>query len=262
MNTPRWITQFEENARLSRDLKLPDDPCTLPDAIRIPLAKSLAVFQLGESGGGTRLRRYAKKTAPMESFRGYQRALDLFIAEEQGHSDLLGQVVDHLGGARLVRQWSNSVFRSLRVLVNLEFNIQVLLTAELIAEVYYGTLHLRCTDPVVRFMARKILRDEMMHLRFQRDFLSERVGSFSARGRRLWEAQFRMIHKITSWVVAWDHRACLRAIGSSPAEFRRASAGSMERFMRRFERSLEGKDQTPAPGAVSRLESLAGPGMR
>ena len=260
MNTQYWITHFEANSRHA--LKLPDGPCALPDAVRLPLARSLAVFQLGESGGGTRLRRYARKIAPMERFRGYQRALDLFVAEEQGHSELLGRVVDHLGGTRLARQWSNSVFRSLRVLVNLEFNIQVLLTAELIAEVYYGTLHLRCEDPVVRAMARKILRDEMKHLRFQREFLSERAGTFSDVQRRLWEAQFRVIHMVTSWVVAWDHRACLLAIGSSPAKFRRASADAMGRFMRRFRASVADMPRVCDLPAPSQLEIFAKDGFR
>lgn len=238
MNTSFWIQHFDANAFRSRALRLPASPCTLPDRIRGPLMASLAVFQLGESGGGTRLRRYARATAPVESLRGYQRAVDLFIAEEQGHAELLGRVLDHLGGSRLSKQWTNSIFRRLRVLVNLEFNIQVLLTAELIAEVYYGTLLLRVNDEVVRVMSRKILADEMRHLAFQRDFLSDRLAQFSPAGLRWWLRQFRFIHLCTTLVVAWDHRRCLRAIGTSPRLFIQRAVTARSHFERRLSRRV------------------------
>ena len=68
MNTPYWINHYEANTRLNDMMKLPDEPCMLPEAIRAPIARSLAVFQLGESGGGTRLKRYAKVIAPLTQF--------------------------------------------------------------------------------------------------------------------------------------------------------------------------------------------------
>lgn len=244
MNTQLWIQHFEDNAVRSQALRLPAAPCTLPDRIRGPLMASLAVFQLGESGGGTRLRRYARATAPIASLRGYQRAIDLFIAEEQGHAELLGRVLDHLGGSRLTKQWTNSVFRRLRVLVNLEFNIQVLLTAELIAEVYYGTLLLRVNDDAVRVMSRKILADEMRHLAFQRDFLSDRLAQFSPSRLRWWLRQFRFIHHCTALVVAWDHRHFLHAIGMSPRLFMRRAVTACTHFERRLLRQVEAVNDT------------------
>jgi hypothetical protein len=86
MNTPYWIHHYEANTRLNDTMKLPAGPCELPEAIREPIARSLAVFQLGESGGGTRWKRYAKVIAPLAQFAGYQRAIDLFVAEEQSHA--------------------------------------------------------------------------------------------------------------------------------------------------------------------------------
>ena len=155
MNTQHWINHFEANTRLNRDLQLSTAPCELPDHVRTALAHSIAIFQLGESGGGTRLRRYTRSIATLEALRGYQRAVDLFVAEEQSHAALLARTVAHLRGSLLQKQWTNSIFRWMRDLVNLEFNIQVLLTAELIAEVYFGLLALRCSDPVVQTVAKK-----------------------------------------------------------------------------------------------------------
>ncbi|HCN29525.1 MAG TPA: hypothetical protein DIT64_12395 [Verrucomicrobiales bacterium] len=235
MNTGHWIRHFTRNTPLNDSLRLPPAPVTLPDEIRLPLAASLAVFQLGESGGGTRLRRYAREVAPLVNFRGYQRAVDLFIAEEQSHSRLLERVVLHLGGSLIEKQWTNSVFRRLRGLVNLEFAIQVLLTAELVAEIYYGALYLRVSDPVVRVMARKILQDETRHLEFQREFLSERLATFSPAGRWLWRLQFEAVHAVTAAVVAWDHRHCLKALGVGLPEFFERTRKAWAVFQRRLD---------------------------
>jgi hypothetical protein len=239
MNTQFWIQHFEANTAATRILQLPQQVCQLPEEVRLPVARSLAVFQLGESGGGTRLRRYAREVAPLENFKGYQRAVDLFVAEEQGHAQLLARVLEHLRAQPIETQWTNSIFRRLRFLVNLEFAIQVLLTAELIAEVYYGTLFLRVSDAVVKTACQQILRDEMKHLAFQREFFAERLATFSPRGRWLWRLQFKAVHAITAHVVSWDHRHCLRALGMKPAEFHARALQAWARFQQRLEKQVQ-----------------------
>jgi hypothetical protein len=257
MNTQIWISHFEVNTRLNDTMQFTDDPCTLPENVRLPIAASLAIFQLGESGSGSRLRRYAREVAPLVNFRGYQRAIDLFIVEEQSHSQLLARVVQRLGGTLLEKQWTNSVFRRLRFLVNLEFAIQVLLTAELIAEVYYGTLYLRCPDPAVHQMTQKILRDEMKHLAFQREFLSERVATFSPLGRWLWRCQFQLIHAITTTVVAWDHRHALRAMEVKPTDFRQRCLQAWERWQTKFEKAVTAQAAEPSLPATSGQNAIS-----
>ncbi|WP_395737789.1 hypothetical protein [Prosthecobacter sp.] len=254
MNTLHWINHFETNTRLNHALSLPDTACTLPEPERRAIARSIAIFQLGESGGGTRLRRYTRSIASLECLKGYQRAVDLFVAEEQSHAALLARLVTHLHGTLLQKQWTNSIFRWMRDLVNLEFNIQVLLTAELIAEVYFGLLALRCSDPVVQTVAKKILRDEMGHLSFQRDFLFERLRTFTPAVQRLWRWQFQFIHSATAWVVAWDHRECLRSLNVTPADFRSRAARCWESFQSRLERRLSAEAALTSPSgrALSR----------
>ena len=238
MNTQHWISHFEANTRLNHELQLPDTACDLPDPLRTVLARSIAIFQLGESGGGTRLRRYTRSIASLENLKGYQRAVDLFVAEEQSHAALLARTVIHLRGTLMQKQWTNSIFRWMRDLVNLEFNIQVLLTAELIAEVYFGMLALRCDDPVVQIVAKKLLRDEMGHLSFQRDFLFERLKLLTPAMQRLWHWQFRAIHLATACVVSWDHRDCLRSLNVTPADFRARAVRCWQSFQSRLERRL------------------------
>ncbi|MDB6006773.1 MAG: hypothetical protein JWR15_3760 [Prosthecobacter sp.] len=250
MNTQHWISHFEANTALIRELPLPATACALPDHVRTALARSIGIFQLGESGGGTRLRRYTRSIASLENLQGYQRAVDLFVAEEQSHAALLARTVMHLRGTLLKNQWTNSIFRWMRDLVNLEFNIQVLLTAELIAEVYFGLLALRCSDAVVQTIAKKLLRDEMGHLSFQRDFLFERLQTFTPAVQRLWRWQFHAIHFSTAIVVAWDHRECLRGLGVRPADFRARAVRCWESFQSRLERRLQQCELQPT-GTIS-----------
>ena len=238
MNTRHWIYHFEQNTPLNDALPLPESPLPLPEAVRHALAESLAVFQLGETGGGTRLRRYAAGLAREAGWAGYPRAVDRFIAEEQSHARLLARLVAHLGGHLKEKQWSNGLFRRLRGLAGLEFAIQMLLTAELVAEVYYGTLFLRAPDPAVRAVAGKILRDEMQHLAFQREFLAARLARLTPAAQRLWTWQFAAVHALTAAAVAWDHRRCLRALGMAPVEFRRRAAAARSAGARRLERLL------------------------
>jgi hypothetical protein len=143
--------------------------------------------------------------------------------------------------------------------VNVEYNTQVLLTAELIAEVYFGNLYLRVPDATVKQVTRKLLADEMKHLVFQRQFLSERLRSLSPPLRLLWHWQFICVHRITTWVVSWDHADCLRAIGLTPRTFRHRAADAISHFSKKLWQSVEGLDPfEPEPyypeGSLSRLE--------
>ncbi len=236
MNTHLWTEYFRGNLRNFQEPPLPPGGCKLPAWLRLPLTRSLAIFQLGESGGGTRLMRYVRRVVAEEQLRGYENAVALFIAEEQYHAEMLGRVVDYLGGTRLEKQWSNSAFRWLRNRMGVEFNIQILLVAELIAEIYYALLHRRCGDAAMRACCLKILRDEMRHIAFHAEFLRERLATMAPWRRALWCAQFRIFHSAACIVVAWDHRGCLKALGVGPLDFLKQANGPIRRFLRRLEK--------------------------
>jgi hypothetical protein len=237
MNTHLWTEYFRSNLRNFHEPPLPPDDCRMPAWMRLPLMRSLAIFQLGESGGGTRLMRYVRTVVGEEQWRGYENAVALFIEEEQYHAELLGRVLEYLGGARLEKQWSNSTFRWLRNQLGMEFNIQILLVAELIAEIYYALLHRRCADAAIRACCLKILRDEMRHIAFHAEFFRERLGALPPWKRTLWRTQFRVFHAAAALVVAWDHRSCFKALGVGPFDFLRQATGPMRRFLRRLEKS-------------------------
>ena len=240
MNAKNWVNWFEKN-RFGYDEPDWTQECQLES--RELLAKSLAVFQLGESGGGTRLRRWAESEPET-----YQLAVELFIAEEQRHADLLERVVTYLGGELRTKQWTNSVFRGLRSAIGLEFNIQILLTAELIAEAFYGLLHTEVDDPVIKSVCGKIVRDEVQHIAFHVDFYRHRhrIERRSPFLVGIWTWQFRAVFALVQQVVWWDHGEALQSIGVTRRHFLRRSWGACESFLQRVNRGLAEEGEIPA----------------
>ena len=261
MNASRWI-QYFENHRHHHDAECYDWAAAEPDPSRpdiVALAASLAIFQLGESGGGSRLRRYADfLTATDPAFAGYGRAVAMFVDEENGHAALLRQMVLRLGGTLLVKQWSNSIFRFIRNSLGLEFNVQVLLSAELIARGYYGLLARHAPDPVIRACCGRITRDEVGHIAFHVDFFRDRLGAWPAWRSLLWRAQFQFLFVLAGWVVWLDHGKALQACGITRELFTEKTARACRSFLGGLAtRSRAEKLGQPSGGSITRCISSA-----
>ena len=233
MNAQHWIRYFQENrhafdepdwsSHVLADSPLADDP-------RLPLLiRSLATFQLGESGGGSRLLRFVERETRADS--DYLSAMHLFVAEEQRHAELLAHVVRYLDGELLTHHWMNGIFRRARSLVNLEFNVQVLLTAELIAEAYYGFLHRYVDDPVIHRITGKILADEVRHIAFHSEFFRHRNRQRLPVAGGIWSLQFQAIFVTAEHAVWADHGKFLRSFGVDRRQFRATARNCCRRFL-------------------------------
>jgi hypothetical protein len=112
--------------------------------------------------------KYAKSTGDAE----YLEAIKLFIKEEQRDSQYLARFMN-LANIPLARKiFVDTVFRSLRKLANLECSIGVLITAEIIAKVYYRALHDATQSIFLREICKQILRDEKFDVEFQAERLA------------------------------------------------------------------------------------------
>jgi hypothetical protein len=175
-----WESWFHRS--LANPPEIPwESAIRLTEAERKTICSSVAEFQLGEQSEGRHLKRAAGSYAHRSEDFAYSRAVDLFIREEQYHAALLGRFVDRECIARTRHTWVDSVFRSLRRFAGLETSICVLLTAEVIAKVYYRALLAATASPVLRAICRRILEDEAAHVEFQ----SERLAILR-RKRRSW----------------------------------------------------------------------------
>ncbi len=202
------------------------------------MAGSVPTFQIGETGSGRHLLAAAARYVAVSGDEDYLAALRLFIAEEQRHGADLGRWLDLAGIPRVKRHWTNGVFRRMRQLAGLELMISLLLTAEVMAMVYYAALRKATHSIVLRRLCEQILKDEVAHIRFQ----SQRL-SLLRRGRRkpllyLTGAAHRVLFAATMLVVWRTHRAAFRAGGFDFRSFARKTQKEVEIAMRLMERGV------------------------
>ena len=225
----RWLDYFE--GRHGRELDAPFEAPFERTPGRMAVARSVARFELGESGDGERIRRLAAETGDA----AYARAIELFVAEENQHARWLGILRERFGGERLESHWSDSAFVILRHLGGLRREICVLLTAEVIALTYYRVLPLAYDDPVLRAACQRIVRDERGHVAFHRATLHHEFAAMPAPTRTAAVLAWRAFVAATATVVAWDHREVLALAGVTRYQFTaevRANARQLARALR------------------------------
>src|SRR3954462_13033557 len=162
-----WRIHFERNAASLLPIPWETGP-DLTDQETAAIAASLQEFQAGEYSEGRHLYRFAQDYAAQTGDYEYVRAIRLFIAEEQRHALCLGRFLAINGIPLSDTTFAARVFRRLRTVVSsLELSIAVLVTAELIAKVYYRVLREATQSVVLRRLCDQILSDEDAHVRFQ-----------------------------------------------------------------------------------------------
>lgn len=166
-----WIRYFLHNRDnlLFLDWSL---PVQMETALLRRIAPSIQEFQLGESSEGRRFLQRAEQWAAVSGDHDYVEALALFIAEEQRHGRDLGRFLQAAGVPLLTKSPVDGVFRFLRHLGGLEVSIVILLTAEIVAQVYYAALKAATDIPVLNRLCDQILHDEEKHVQFQSERLA------------------------------------------------------------------------------------------
>ena len=214
----QWLEYFRENARSLMPLPWDTGAC-LTDAEREAITTSIQEFQLGESSEGKHLIGSARRYAARTGDAAYLAALIAFIGEEHRHARDLGRFMDLADIPRIARTWPDTVFRFLRKRAGLELSITVLVTAEIIAKVYYTALRDATGSPLLRRLCDQILRDEVKHVHFQ----TERVAILRRGRRRMLVYLCQALHRIfmagTCLVVWRQHRRAFRAGRYSFARF-------------------------------------------
>lgn len=247
VNWGKWRAFFA--ARRGRALPSLDDP---QDYSRVPdsVARSLAVFQLGESGGGTIIGQARESRIPAAG-PAYSEALQFFVEEEHRHAELLAICVRNLGGTLVRRNWTAHLFVFGRRLIGLRLKVLVLLVAEVVGLCYYHLLATRLPAGRVRSLLAQIVNDERSHLHFHCSFL--RAEMSSPWRRRLFTAVWRSVMLAAAVVTLIDHRRTLRDL-DLPADvvWRRWMT-----YSRAAERLVTGE----APG-VAALSAAGGVSLR
>ena len=134
------------------------------------LYRHLGAVGAGKWDAGLRGRGFVRRAAShpvLATDSCFVPALQLFIAEEQEHSGILGRFLDREGIPRLTNHWLDEIFRRLRKLAGLEACATVLVTAEVLAIPFYQALRDATGSPLLRAICVRILCDEAAHLNYQ-----------------------------------------------------------------------------------------------
>jgi len=162
MDLKFWQTYFRKNRNHFSDIHwaVPD---FLTETERRLITPSIQQFQKGENSEGRHFYDFSKSFPdPL-----YLHCVELFIKEEQTHAKVLGQFMEKHQIPKLCRHWVDDCFRWLRKLSGLENTVAVLVTAEIIAKVYYQALRNCTSSLLLKKICAQILKDEDQHIIFQ-----------------------------------------------------------------------------------------------
>jgi hypothetical protein len=217
-----WRRYYEHNARSLLEIPWHLGADLTADEVAA-IAKSLKEFQAGESSEGKHLFQSAKRYSRRTGDREYVAAIRLFIGEEQRHARDLGRFLT-MNGISLVRTtFTDRVFRRLRhVARGLEVSIAVLITAEIIAKVYYAALQQATQSAVLQRLCDQILWDETRHVQFQAEQLA-RLRSGRPLPVRLATMGLQRFLYLGTLIVVWlFHQRAIRRGGLSFASWWRS----------------------------------------
>jgi hypothetical protein len=213
---PGWVAYFESNA--DRESRLPFNSApesTLRPALQRALVRTLQRFNLGESGEGEYLKRFASQTGDT----AYCRAIDLFVAEEQAHSQWFGLLLDRLGSPFLKKHWSDAIFTRVRRAGGLHFELITFLTAEIVGQKFFSQLARNCPEPACSAVFTQVVRDESAHIAFHIGTLQHAFAGQSPLQRIVWHFRWKGMLACATAIVCLDQASTFREMGLSRREF-------------------------------------------
>ena len=199
-----WARFFaNRSTRALPALKVDQDYSTLPAS----LSESLAIFQLGESGGGT-IARQALNCRLKQTDEYFAAAMLLFVEEEHRHANILAMCVRLLGGKLIRENWTARLFVFARRLIGLRLKVVVLLAAEVVGICYYHLIAVQLPEGRLKKQLLEIVEDERAHLYFHCDFLRSQTPKRWQ--KRAFVLVWRLVMVAAAIVVAIDHRKAIR----------------------------------------------------
>ncbi|NJK72791.1 MAG: ferritin-like domain-containing protein [Synechococcaceae cyanobacterium SM2_3_60] len=204
-----WRSHFEANSRVKDPVSLPWElGAALTEAERLAIASSIAEFQLGEQSEGRRLIAQAAQYPKGD----LTTTIRLFIGEEHRHAGLLARYMKLANIPRRQYTPRDHLFRRFRRF-NLETTLRILITAEMVATVYYPALSRATGCPLLQQLAQQIAADEVVHVQFQHEALRELCASQPCLQQRLSLLLHRWVFALTLCTVWQGHRAVLQRSG-------------------------------------------------
>jgi hypothetical protein len=216
-----WLNHFEHHALHPRCVPHGVSDVLRPDEKQL-IASSIATFQLGEQSEGRTLLRAAERFAREKRVRHLVRIIELLIREERHHASVLRAFMQDHRMPLKKTDWTDRVFRQLRRLAGLHLYLCVLISAELIGNVYYRALESVTACERLQVLCRTIVSEELVHVGFESQLLFALRSGRAAPMQTLTRSAHRIFFAGTATVVWFTHRSVLRRAGHSAQSFLRA----------------------------------------
>ncbi len=179
----QWVRYFQENAK--KRLKIPfTQEGFLDDSAKNLIFPSIKAFERGENSEGAYLKTAAEEFSNKIEDPSYGEAVQLFIQEENVHSDYLARYMRWHGISKKRRSSLNRIFQILRRTMGIRSEVTVLVTAEIIALSYYSALGNAADSKALKSICRQMLHDELPHVIFQSYTLSHFKNGVAVKGIR------------------------------------------------------------------------------
>ncbi len=219
-----WYNYFKENSAASGDIPwhIKNDLSSLERSL---IAKSIATFQLGEYSEGRHLLAFAEDYARINESAHIVPVTKYFIAEEQNHASLLKKFMAIHDLQLIQKNWTDSVFRRLRKHLGFGVSITVLITAEMLALVFYDALKEATSSLLLKRICEKLLADENSHVRYE----SELIEYIRSQQSLFTRVLARFVHRVlffgTVFVVYFEHKRVINEGGYDLRRFWSSSWG-------------------------------------
>jgi hypothetical protein len=225
-----WLNHFEYHAE-----RPPGIAPTLADVLRPEerrlIASSIATFQLGEQSQGATLMRAADRFARAHEIPSLVRIVELFIREEQRHAALLRSFMEDHQIPLKRRDWTDHIFRRVRRLAGFELYLYVLITAELIGNVYYRALERATGCQRLKVLCRTLVAEELVHVAFESQLLLALRAARPSGARTLIRSIHRAFFVGTAGVVWLTHGSVLRHSGFDRRTFLRLCVAQYDFYL-------------------------------
>ena len=225
-----WLNHFEYHAAHPRCVPPGLSDVLKPEERRL-ITRSMAIFQVCEQPEGSALLRSARRFAEKHDAAPLMRITELFVREQQRHAALLGAFMEDHDIERKETDLTDFVFCCLRRLGGFGFRLNVLVAAELIANVYYRALEAATGCQRLKILCRTLVADELAHIGLE----SQLLLAMRARKPVLLRALSRLLHRTffscAATVVYLTHRTVLRGAGYGLGGFLRVCATQYTFYM-------------------------------
>lgn len=233
MRWAMWRKVLENRANRLERVE-PIGASALSDEARAAVARTLADFQAGESNaeGEIRIDEEIRRFRDPALDEDQRACLALVLAEERRHARILARCVEGLGGAPVVRPWSERLFVWGYRVGPVPLKLVVLAATEAVGGAFYELLVSRLPPSPLRAALEEVRGDEHAHLGLHLDLFRTWRGW----RRAAFLAAWRVVATCACLTLVAGQRRTMATLGVRP----QLLVGRLFAAVRAVERESEG----------------------